>query len=425
MHSHNSKPPRLTLTYPESRHGKTTYYSFHPQQDSGEISRIIFNTLLEYQMPTNQIKPNSNQLFLLFSKNVNLLTWKNSGYLTRENIYYQKMNQFFDKVTWITYGGKEDSDLTEEIKQVAILNNESNLSFKQYFKNITMKLKQPRSGKYVLKTNQLSSAYDAYKIHKTTDTPYVIRCGNVRNYWIHKKRFISKVVTWIQLKLSINHAKVLIVPTDEEANYAKKLLLIPSSKIKVIPNFVDTELFKPSNLPKTNKICFVGSFKRAKNLTNLVLSLADLTDIELRLIGDGPEKQKLEKLASEAGVKIEFLGVKPQDELPELLNECQCFVFPSLYEGHPKALIEAMSCALPVITTPVYGIKNIINHNINGYLCNDTSPKSIKEGIVNVLKNPKLKDLISINARKTILKEYSMKIILEKEIQLYKDLNLI
>ena len=96
------------------------------------------------------------------------------------------------------------------------------------------------------------------------------------------------------------------------------------------------------------------------------MSLADSNDIELRLIGDGPEKHKLEKLAATVGVKIEFLGVKPQDELPELLNECQCFVFPSLYEGHPKALIEAMSCALPVITTPVYGIKNIINHNVNG-----------------------------------------------------------
>ena len=143
----------------------------------------------------------------------------------------------------------------------------------------------------------------------------------------------------------------------------------------------------------------MGSFKQAKNLTNLVLSLADFTDIELRLIGDGPEKQKLEKLASEVGVKIEFLGVKPQDELPELLNECQCFVFPSLYEGHPKALIEAMACGLPVITTPVYGIKNIISHKYNGYLCKDTSPASIKEGIMNVLNNRTLKDSISINAR--------------------------
>ena len=89
----------------------------------------------------------------------------------------------------------------------------------------------------------------------------------------------------------MNHAQALIVPTNQEANYAKKLLLLPSSKIKVIPNFVDTELFKPSNTPKTNKICYVGSFKQAKNLTNLVLSLAGLADIELRLIGDGPERQ--------------------------------------------------------------------------------------------------------------------------------------
>ena len=376
-------------------------------------------------MPTKQTETNSHQLFLLFSKNVKLLTWKNSGYLTRENTYYQKMLQSFNKITWITYGGKEDSQLTKEIKKVSILNNESDLSPKQYLNNIAIKLTQHKSGKYVLKTNQLSSAYDAYKIHKNTNIPYVIRCGNVRNYWIHKKGLISKLVTWIQLKLSMNHAQALIVPTNQEANYAKKLLLLPSSKIKVIPNFVDTELFKPSNTPKTNKICYVGSFKQAKNLTNLVLSLAGLADIELRLIGDGPERQKLEKLASDVGVNIEFLGVKPQNEIPELLNECQCFVFPSLYEGHPKALIEAMSCELPVITTPVYGIKNIITHNINGYLCNDTSPQSIKHGITNVLNDSKLKNLMAINARKTILKEYSLAVVLEKEIELYKDLNLV
>ena len=96
-----------------------------------------------------------------------------------------------------------------------------------------------------------------------------------------------------------------------------------------------------------------------------------------------------------------------------------------MYEGHPKALIEAMSCELPVITTPVYGIKNIITHNINGYLCNDTTPQSIKQGITNVLNDPKLKNLMAINARKTILKEYSLEVVLEKEIELYKDLNLV
>ena len=372
-------------------------------------------------MTYNSKETKSKELFLLFSKNGNLTRWKNSGYLQREEKYYQNLNKLFGKITWITFGGEEESNLIETLNNIDVLNNSSNLSINESIENIATKLKQSI---HVLKTNQLSSAYIAYKIHKITNIPYIIRCGNVRNYWIHRKSFIEKIINWLQLKLSISAARALIVPTQQEANYAKRLFFLNSSKIKIIPNFVDTELFKPSNPVKTNKICFVGSFKPAKNLTNLVLSLKNLNNVELRLIGDGQEKQKLKTLAKQIGVKIEFIGVQPNEHLPKLLNESQCFVFPSLYEGHPKALIEAMACGLPVITTPVYGIKNIIQHEFNGYICNNITPESIRVGITKVMNDAKLRNFMSKNARQTILNEYSLEVVLAKEIQLYKDLKL-
>ena len=79
---------------------------------------------------------------------------------------------------------------------------------------------------------------------------------------------------------------------------------------------------------------------------------------------------RLSAFAKKHDVDIEFIPNQRNEDLPRYLNECEIFAFPSLYEGHPKALIEAMSCGLPVVTTPVYGIQNLVTHKVNGYLCN-------------------------------------------------------
>ena len=73
-------------------------------------------------MSDNLTATQSKQLILLFSKNGKLSTWKDSGYLKREETYYQNLLQVFNTVNWITYGLNEDTEIRREIKDITVLN---------------------------------------------------------------------------------------------------------------------------------------------------------------------------------------------------------------------------------------------------------------------------------------------------------------
>ena len=128
-------------------------------------------------------------------------------------------------------------------------------------------------------------------------------------------------------------------------------------------------LFRSLNEEKKKKsICFVGRLSEQKNLFSLVEATVG-TQCTLTIIGSGNQKEDLEKYAKEKGIKAEFIGNIPNNELPKILNQYEIFLLPSLYEGMPKALLEAMACGLPCIGTYVEGIREIIKHKENGYLC--------------------------------------------------------
>ena len=117
---------------------------------------------------------------------------------------------------------------------------------------------------------------------------------------------------------------------------------------------------------------------------------------------------------------MEFLGNLPNSELPDILNQHEIFILLSFYEGMPKALLEAMACGLPVIGTDVDGIKEVIEHEENGILC-ETDPKSIKGAILGLMNNEKLKRKISMKARMTIEEKFSLNKLIERELALYEN----
>jgi glycosyltransferase involved in cell wall biosynthesis len=91
-------------------------------------------------------------------------------------------------------------------------------------------------------------------------------------------------------------------------------------------------------------------------------------------------------------VKADFCGIKSNQLLPDELNVSEIFILPSLYEGNPKALIEAMACGKPVIGTKVTGIKELILHGETGLLC-DPDIDSIRETIKNLLIDQKTQEM--------------------------------
>ncbi|MCK4793645.1 MAG: glycosyltransferase family 4 protein, partial [Desulfobacteraceae bacterium] len=137
--------------------------------------------------------------------------------------------------------------------------------------------------------------------------------------------------------------------------------------------------------------------------------------------GSGEQEEQLRESAIKDNITANFLGNIPNHELPKILNEHELFILPSLWEGMPKTLLEAMACGCPVLGTDIDGIREVIKHGENGILCN-TNSKSIREAIISIMEDKALRHPLAKNARRTIEEEFSLSKLIEKELELYAQL---
>ena len=233
-----------------------------------------------------------------------------------------------------------------------------------------------------------------------------------------KEGWIKYIFAKLAERLALCNANRVVVATEYDWNYFKKYI----DKIRIVPNFVDTNLFKPvpelKNETNDKIILFIGRLSAEKNLSGLILALSGIKGVKLQLIGSGSLQRDLQNLAKEKNVKVEFLGNIIHSELPNFINKADIFVLCSFYEGNPKVLLEAMSCGTVDLSADVRGINNIIRHRVNGFLTG-TSAQELQLGISEAFKNQQLWSQCCLAARGLILEKYSFTKIFEKELQNY------
>ena len=117
-------------------------------------------------------------------------------------------------------------------------------------------------------------------------------------------------------------------------------------------------------------LLFVGRLAAVKGVPVLFEALAALPSgmARLDLIGEGPDRARLEELAAPLGDAVRFLGHRGQGEVAAALAECDALVLPSFAEGVPVVLMEAMASARPVIATPVGGVTELVEDGVSGHL---------------------------------------------------------
>jgi len=231
--------------------------------------------------------------------------------------------------------------------------------------------------------------------------------------------YATSIIEFFGLRL----ADGIIVTTPELKEYVGRY--IPQERVHFIPNGVDTEIFRPlpgvRNAQRKRSILYIGRLVRQKNLFSLIEAVSLLAErISLRFIGAGALERELKNYANEKGVDLEIRPGVPNDKLPEVINEAEMFVLPSLVEGHPKVLLEAMSCGVPCVGTDVPGIRDLIQDGITGALSLDTKSESIAKGIKRVIGNNQLAQTIGQNARKFIQDNFELSTLLGREIELLK-----
>lgn len=189
----------------------------------------------------------------------------------------------------------------------------------------------------------------------------------------------------------------------------------------LIPNGIDTELFTPNSSQKTIDILYVGRLEPQKNLFLLLRALEKLPardqQISVVFIGSGSLREKLQEETKRLNLQISYLPAMPQTKLVDYYQKSRIFVLPSAVEGHPKALLEAMSCELAVIGTNVSGIREVITHKKTGLLVEPNSGQLIN-AIHTLLRESELSLRLGKQARKEVFTKYNKSDTWKKEIEL-------
>lgn len=171
---------------------------------------------------------------------------------------------------------------------------------------------------------------------------------------------------------------------------------------------------------------FVGRLSEEKGLRYLLEAFAGLIQqadhAKLVLIGEGPQRQMLEHSVTELELEQRVLFTGFQKQISPWLEIANCFVLPSLTEGTPMALLEAMAAGVPVVATSVGGVPDVITNDVNGLLVPSEDADAFRDGMARIILNPDLREKYSSEARKTIEIHYSVEPWCKKILSIYRDL---
>ena len=202
-----------------------------------------------------------------------------------------------------------------------------------------------------------------------------------------------------------------------------------------ISNGVDVEAFRPGenksrlrealHLPDKKTIIYTGRLSAEKGVDLLVRSFSKVAgrcDCQLIIIGDGPEREYLLQLLDHAcrGASVHLLT--STDDVADYLNASDLFILPSRFEGLSNSLLEAMACALPVISTRVGGSTDIISQGVNGLLIDADNEEEVHRAIAQVFDDPGLAARLGKKARETVEEQHDLSTVADRYAMVYKKL---
>jgi glycosyltransferase involved in cell wall biosynthesis len=379
----------------------------------------------------NKQLPNTERVLgLFFSFGMSVSGWYDSGLLSREKLIYEKLvsQDIFKKIYWFTYGSKDlayQAQLAPGIEIVPmpkIFNNIFGKYLYSFFLPFIKKSNLKKCDFY--KTNQMFGSWSAVLAKLLYKKKLFVRTGYTLSMFVKRDPWRKWLVPWyfIVERIAFNRADVISVTSPKDKDYVLQQYHLPSNKIQVLPNYIDTKLFKPLRqkrpVSSPPEILFVGRLCPQKNLENLFEAVVT-TKCRLDIYGQGKLSASCKKIMAAHPQAIRLMGTVANARLPEIYNSYRYYVLPSLYEGLPKTLLEAMACGRVCIATEIDGVTQIVEPGRNGWLC-ATTATGLAAGIEQALAASKRNILIQRNARQTILQRFSLEKIWQQEASIYK-----
>lgn len=234
--------------------------------------------------------------------------------------------------------------------------------------------------------------------------------------------------------------KILSLATDKIVTVSdslkKKLTIyekISPHRIKVIVNGADSKIFSPKNngskmkkelglnysdlilgivarlYPEKNHRCLLSAFSYV---------VKEIPNVKLIIVGDGEMKGELEKLTLDLKLDKNVIFLGNREDVPEILSIFDIFILPSLREGLPLSLIEAMAMAKPIVATNVGGNHELVRDSVNGLLVPSGDSKSLSTAIVSLLRDKKRMQIMGEAGRRFFEQNYT----LDRMVKNYEDI---
>jgi len=199
---------------------------------------------------------------------------------------------------------------------------------------------------------------------------------------------------------------------------------VKESLIEVLPNAIDTggepaKVYRrhfgdlPGQIREGDFVLgFVGRLSEEKGVKYLIEAMALIKHeglpVKLLVIGEGPEEESLLELVERLNIGDDVFFVGFQNEMEKWYPEIDVFVLPSLTEGTPMSLLEAMAAGVPVVASDVGGVPDIIQTSVNGMLVKPEKPEELKGAIVSLFKDAALRERIAEWGLQTLRSRYSI-----------------
>jgi len=315
-------------------------------------------------------------LVLFFTFDYSLITWLESGHLTRELKFYNYLVSRGIKVSFVTYGNNKDLNVLDnsKINVIPIYNliNKSNYKVINILKSTfipfkLIKVLNIESKNLIVKQNQLLGSWVSIifklisKSKLYTRTGYDMYLFSIKDKKKFYKRFLYLILTQVTLLFSDSYS----VTSNSDAIFLKKKFFA-TKNIVIRPNWV-AEGFTQNDRKYKSTLLAVGRLEKQKGFHDLLNSLKN-TGFELDIYGEGSLKQELMEISKKLCVTLRIYDNIENEELLDIYKQYKYFVSSATFEGNSKVILEAMANGCIVIAKDIENNREIIDDYKSGLL---------------------------------------------------------
>ena len=253
--------------------------------------------------------------------------------------------------------------------------------------------------------------------------------GRVANYFMHR---LSKLE-----EETAKNATIIVTISEYSLEKIQKYYAVDEAKVRIVPNGVDPEKFKPFEdqaevkrqfgLGNEPCVLFVGSLIPRKGLPFLVEAakkiVKEYNETKFIIVGEGPlRNQLLRKLeAANLSDNFTFLGNVKENMLPAVYNCADVFALSSIQEGQGIVLLEAQASAKPVVAFDVGGVNEALLNGETGLLVKRGSTDKLADAIIKLLSDKALREKMGANGRKFVAENFTWDICAQKMLNVYNE----